>query len=102
MIVIQPVVNMRKNPSEKSEVVSQALFAEKVAFFQEEGKWSFISTPDGYLGWVLSESFISVEELTFTIRCRPEWCLNIPDIKFYEEAESLKINMRKITEYNPK
>jgi hypothetical protein len=25
--------------------------------------------------------FISVEELTFTIKCRPEWLVNIPDIK---------------------
>lgn len=61
MIVIQPVVNMRKAPSETSEVVSQGLFAEKVTRSQEEGKWSLIATPDGYSGWALSEALFPAE-----------------------------------------
>jgi hypothetical protein len=56
MIIISPVVNMRKTPSAAAEVVSQGLFAEKVALTQVSGDWSLISTPDGYSGWVLSDS----------------------------------------------
>lgn len=56
MMIILPVVNMRKTPSPTAEVVSQALFAEKVTRTQESGPWSLITTPDGYAGWVLSDS----------------------------------------------
>lgn len=62
MIVIRPVVNMRKTSSEESEVVSQALFSEKVTRLQEAGAWSLITTPDGYSGWVLSESLFPHRE----------------------------------------
>lgn len=56
MVVIVPVLNMRKGPSHESEVVSQALFAENVTVFQKSEKWSLIKTSDGYSGWVLSDS----------------------------------------------
>ena len=59
MIVIRPVVNMRKGASENSEVVSQAIFAEIVTRTQESGDWSLITTPDGYSGWVKSSSLVS-------------------------------------------
>lgn len=48
---------MRKTPSEKSEVVSQALFSEKITILDSIDKWSLISTSDGYLGWVFPDSF---------------------------------------------
>jgi hypothetical protein len=47
---------MRRAPSISSAVVSQGLFAEKVICSQESGLWSFITTPDGYSGWVLSDA----------------------------------------------
>ena len=58
--IIYPVVSMRKDPSEKSEVVSQALFNEHVFFFEQEKQWSRIATPDGYSGWVLSSPSLGV------------------------------------------
>jgi hypothetical protein len=49
---------MRKSPSERSEVVSQALFAEDLLLHKTEGAWSLVETSDRYLGWVLS-SFLT-------------------------------------------
>lgn len=54
--VNEPVVDMRESPSNESKVVSQALFSEQVTLEKEEGDWSSIFTPDGYSGWIPSET----------------------------------------------
>lgn len=51
--VSDSVVNMRKAPSLGSEVVSQALFAEKISLLDSLHEWMRIQTPDGYSGWIL-------------------------------------------------
>lgn len=48
------VVNMREQPISNSKVVSQALFAEEISMEEEADKWVYITTPDGYRGWVES------------------------------------------------
>lgn len=45
---------MRQDPSKSSPIVSQALFSEPLIFKKKEGPWSYISTEDGYEGWILS------------------------------------------------
>lgn len=52
---------MRKTASEKSEVVSQSLFAEKLTILEIRDAWSLIQTPDGYSGWVLSDSLVALD-----------------------------------------
>jgi hypothetical protein len=47
-----PCVNMREGPSLETKVVSQALFAEEVRVLEKKADWSFIQTPDQYMGWV--------------------------------------------------
>ncbi|MFI0435689.1 MAG: C40 family peptidase [Parachlamydiaceae bacterium] len=54
----QSVVDMREDDTHKSKVVSQAIFSEKIQIKEQREKWSLISTPDGYLGWIPSDSFI--------------------------------------------
>jgi len=56
--ISNPVVDMREDPSEKSKVVSQAIFAEQVRKEKVWEKWSYIRTPDGYKGWILSENLV--------------------------------------------
>jgi len=56
--VNEPVVDMRENPTSQSQVVSQALFSEKVTVKKTIDEWSSIQTPDGYSGWVISESLV--------------------------------------------
>lgn len=81
----EPVANMRQEPNFSSQVVSQALFAEKIALFENWEKWSFIETSDGYRGWILSNAISRREEPYFTNMetCRLSAHLySQPDIKF--------------------
>ena len=44
---------MRCEPSDKSEMVSQALFGERVEVLEEQHKWSMVRMEtDGYEGWI--------------------------------------------------
>lgn len=59
--IIEPIVQMRENPTNNSKVVSQANYSEKILVEQEAGEWSYIMTSDGYQGWVPSKSFMAGE-----------------------------------------
>jgi len=53
-VVVVPVANMYSHPSEKADVVSQAIYGTSVALLAARGEWSRIQTPDHYRGWVPS------------------------------------------------
>jgi len=53
-VVVVPVANMYSGPSERNDVVSQALYGSNVTLLVARGEWSRIQTPDHYRGWVLS------------------------------------------------
>ena len=53
-VVVVPVANMYSHPSEKSDVVSQAIYGTNVTLLMARGEWSRIQTPDRYRGWVPS------------------------------------------------
>jgi cell wall-associated NlpC family hydrolase len=47
------IVPMRKEPSDKSEIVNQLLFGEKFEIIELKEKWAKVQTEqDGYLGWI--------------------------------------------------
>jgi cell wall-associated NlpC family hydrolase len=51
--------NLRKAPSNKSEIMAQALFGEPVELLHQNGEgWWFVRLSDGYLGWTV-ESYLS-------------------------------------------
>jgi hypothetical protein len=56
--VKEPVVDMRKDPSNESRVVSQAVFAERVQVEEERPGWAYIRVPEGYSGWVQATSVV--------------------------------------------
>jgi len=53
-VVVVPVANMYSQPTEKSDVVSQAIYGSNVVLLQARGEWSRIQTPDHYKGWTPS------------------------------------------------
>jgi len=53
-IVVVPVTNMYSHPSDKSDVVSQAMYGNNVTLLVAKGEWSRIQTSDRYKGWVPS------------------------------------------------
>jgi gamma-D-glutamyl-L-lysine dipeptidyl-peptidase len=59
-IIIDPTVEMRKDPQSNSEVVSQALFSEEITILEEKGNWVKIATAiDGYEGWAKKQGIHS-------------------------------------------
>ena len=53
-VVVVPVANMYAAPTDKSEVVSQAIYASNVLLLTARGEWSKIQTEDHYKGWTPS------------------------------------------------
>jgi len=51
-VVARPVVNMYRNATDASDVVSQALYGTGVLTFESGQGWFHIHTADGYTGWV--------------------------------------------------
>jgi len=53
-VVVVPVANMYSAPTDKSEVVSQAIYGSNVMLLTARGEWSKIQTEDHYKGWTPS------------------------------------------------
>ncbi len=53
-VVVVPVANMYSKPTDKSDVVSQAIYGSNVKLIEARGEWSRIETPDHYRGWTPS------------------------------------------------
>ncbi len=53
-VVVVPVANMYSAASDKSDVVSQALYGSNVTLLVARGEWSKIQTDDHYKGWTPS------------------------------------------------
>lgn len=53
-IIVVPVANMYSHPSDRSDVVSQAIYGSNVTLLVARGEWSRIQTADRYKGWVPS------------------------------------------------
>ena len=60
------LIPVRKEPSEKSEMVTQVLFGEHFEIFEEMVGWSHVRlTWDGYEGWVDSKMVTPLNQRTF-------------------------------------
>src|ERR1700756_980946 len=53
-VVVVPVANMYSKPTEKADVVSQAIYGSNVKLLEARGEWSKIQTPNHYRGWTPS------------------------------------------------
>ena len=53
-VVVVPVANMYSRPTEKADVVSQAIYGSNVKLLETKGEWSRIETADHYRGWTPS------------------------------------------------
>lgn len=58
---------MRKEPSERSEMVSQLLLGECLTILEEKESWFYVENAfDGYRGWIDSKMITSISEKYFT------------------------------------
>lgn len=73
-VVNNSVIHLRREPSSKTELVTQALLGTPVRILKEEDGKSLIQVPDGYIGWVNAAEVHAME---------PE------DLTRYKEAEKI-------------
>ncbi len=59
------LIPVRREPSEKSEMVTQILFGEFFEIFEQMVGWSHVNLLDDYEGWVDSKMITSLNERTF-------------------------------------
>jgi hypothetical protein len=81
----EPIVSMRELPTTASKVVSQAVFSETIELLDQADGWSFITTPDGYRGWVPTSSFIERSEpydSNWIINCLASHIYHVKDTEY--------------------
>lgn len=62
-IVRISVANMRTKPAEQSELASQAIMGTVIRVWKIQHGWSYVQTPDRYLGWMDNDSFIKTSNV---------------------------------------
>jgi SH3-like domain-containing protein len=55
-LVTLSVINLRKQPDHRSELVSQAILGTPVLILKNEDSWLLIQTPDNYIAWTEKSS----------------------------------------------
>jgi uncharacterized protein YgiM (DUF1202 family) len=50
-LVNESVINLRKEPAHRSELVSQSIMGTPVRILKNDGNWCLIQTPDKYIAW---------------------------------------------------
>jgi hypothetical protein len=55
-LVTLSVINLRKTPDHRSELVSQALLGTPVLVLKSQSSWLLIQTPDNYIAWTEKSS----------------------------------------------
>lgn len=76
-------IPLRKDPSEKSEMVSQLLFGETYSVEEESGGWCYITTEyDNYNGWIDNKMFTEASE-SYYLKLKKNSCLinSLPVLK---------------------
>jgi len=70
-LVTLSVINLRKLPDHRSELVSQAILGTPVLILKKENSWFLIQTPDKYIAWTESSSLqlMSAAEMNVWKKC---------------------------------
>lgn len=55
-VVTISVINLRKNPDHRAELVSQAILGTPVLVLKNKNSWLLIQTPDNYIAWTEKSS----------------------------------------------
>lgn len=100
LVIARPVVNMYRHATDKSDVVSQAIYGTGVAELTSENGWYQIRTADNYTGWVSAndvsilhgtayapnDKSVRVAELSANIYSDPDVTLHAPELRLPWEA----------------
>lgn len=100
LVIARPVINMYRHSTDKSDVVSQAIYGTGVTELSSENGWFQIRTADNYTGWVpaddvsalhgtayaLNDKSVRVAELSANVYSDPDVTLHAPAMRLPWEA----------------
>jgi hypothetical protein len=69
MLVVSAVADVRREPSHKAELVSQAIHGDAVTPLRAENEWTLARMDDGYVGWIRDwhlETWTKVQAASFS------------------------------------
>ena len=81
-VVETSVANLYKSPSFKSELVTQAIFMEKLLILSQEKKWYKVKQWDGYESWIHSFYLYTHDEIDNFYSLEEEYCTDDLNIQY--------------------
>jgi gamma-D-glutamyl-L-lysine dipeptidyl-peptidase len=103
----RPVADLRAEPRNHAERVTQALFGEPIEVLRYHDDWAFVRLPDGYLGWMhveplylcAHEAAIGYTQQAAHVICRPfAPCFAHPSGAPQEQVALLPFGVRVVAE----
>jgi hypothetical protein len=85
-VVNVSVANIRSNPKHSGELATQALLGTGLKVYKQEGAWSYVQTPDGYLGWLDSGGFVLMDDKAYQEWLDAEKVIFTADYGFVTDA----------------
>jgi cell wall-associated NlpC family hydrolase len=89
-VIVVPVANMYSGPTEKSAVVSQAIYGSNVTLLTARGEWSRIQTDDHYKGWTPSRYLRLIQNGTGYATAGPIVQVDSLFANAYQETDATK------------
>jgi cell wall-associated NlpC family hydrolase len=89
-VVVVPVANMYSAPTDKSAVVSQAIYGSNVTLLTAHGEWSRIQTDDHYKGWTPSRYLRLIQNGTGYATAGPIVQVDSLFANAYQETDATK------------
>jgi hypothetical protein len=91
-ISLLPVIPIRKEPSSKSEMVSQLLFGYKYQVLHQQTDWIQIKTfEDDYIGWINDTQFNPIDEFFWQNLTEPRVVTSFPFLKIEVKKQPMYI-----------
>lgn len=86
------IAPLRREPSDRSEMVSQALMGEELSVMDQQEKWTMVRMiSDGYEGWIDNKQFIEFDDAEQFVRLTSPitHCLNAEGLSIWLPAAAL-------------
>ncbi len=94
-ISVYGFIPVRKEPSERSELVTQILFGETFVILEKDNKWAKIKMDfDGYEGWIDAKLIFPVAATEYELwKNADAWMVPVPRISIVKDGSSAPISI---------
>jgi len=80
------IIPLRKEKSQKSEMISQLLYGETFEILELSDNWSYIKMNfDNYKGWIKNNQYVEIDINEFNVKDESRYCLDL--VEFVESSD---------------